>query len=213
MLTAISFVILILSIIAHEVSHGYAADSLGDPTARLAGRLTLNPLPHIDPVGSVLLPALLVFTSSPIFFGWAKPVPYNPYNLRNHRWGEAIVAVAGSATNILLAVIFGLIVRFGAALGLGATALELAVNIALINLFLGLFNLIPFPPLDGFTALRAALPWHLAAGLRNFERTVRSTGILSLFLFLFIFSIIFVQPFSLLVLWLFHLLTGQWIML
>ena len=158
MAITLSLVILILSIIAHEVAHGYAANSLGDPTARLAGRLTLNPLPHIDLMGSIVIPSLLVFTGSPIMFGWAKPVPYNPYNLRNQRWGEALVAVAGSATNILLAVIFGLLVRFGAALGFDATALSLAATIAFINLFLGLFNLIPFPPLDGFTVLRSILP-------------------------------------------------------
>src|SRR5487761_2310881 len=109
MTSLLALIVLILSIIAHEVSHGYAADSLGDPTARLAGRLTLNPLPHIDPMGSVIIPALLVFTGSPIFFGWAKPVPSNPYNLKARRWGETLVAVAGSATNLLLAVIFGLI--------------------------------------------------------------------------------------------------------
>ena len=100
----LSLVVLILSIIAHEVAHGYAADALGDPTARLAGRLTLNPLPHIDLMGSVIIPALLISTGSPILFGWAKPVPYNPYNLKNKRWGEALVAVAGSATNLLLAI-------------------------------------------------------------------------------------------------------------
>ena len=179
MATLLTFIVLILSIIAHEVSHGYAADSLGDPTARLAGRLTLNPLPHIDLMGSIIVPALLVFTGSPIFFGWAKPVPYNPYNLRNQRWGETLVAVAGSATNILLAVIFGLIVRFGSIIGLGATMISLAAIIAFINLFLGLFNLIPFPPLDGFTALRTALPWHFSAGLARFEQRVRGAGMSS----------------------------------
>ena len=112
MIAFLSLVVLILSIIVHEVAHGYAANSLGDPTARLAYRLTLNPLPHIDLMGSVIIPALLTFTGSPIMFGWAKPVPYNPYNLKNQRFGETFVAVAGSATNILLAIIFGLIVRF-----------------------------------------------------------------------------------------------------
>ena len=202
-------VILILSIIAHEAAHGYAADSLGDPTARLAGRLTLNPLPHIDLVGSILLPALLVFTGSPILFGWAKPVPYNPYNLKNQRWGEALVAVAGSATNILLAIIFGLIVRFGASAGLDTLALSLAANISFINLFLGLFNLIPFPPLDGFTALRAALPWHLSSDLHRFEQYIRSQGTLSLILFLILFSYVFAGPFFNLVLWFFGLITGS----
>src|SRR3989344_5105606 len=90
----LALVVLILSIIAHEVAHGYAANSLGDPTARLQGRLTLNPIPHIDLMGSIVIPALLIFTGSPMLFGWAKPVPYNPYNLKNQRWGEALVAIA-----------------------------------------------------------------------------------------------------------------------
>src|SRR3989344_5075259 len=204
----LSLVILTLSIIAHEVAHGYAANSLGDPTARLAGRLTLNPLPHIDLMGSIILPTLLVITHSPILFGWAKPVPYNPYNLRAKRWGETLVAVAGSATNILLAIIFGLIVRFGLVIGLDQTALSLAATIAFINLFLGLLNLIPFPPLDGFTVLRSALPWHLSSGLSRFENRVRTAGVLSLILFLIVFSYIFAEPFYRLVLWLFNLITG-----
>ncbi len=208
MVPLLSFVILIFSIIAHEVAHGYAADSLGDPTARLSGRLTLNPLPHIDFMGSIVIPALLIFSGSSILFGWAKPVPYNPYNLKNHRWGEVFVAIAGSATNILLAVIFGLIVRFGGA-ALPATAIVLAVNITFINLFLGLFNLIPFPPLDGFTVLRGALPWHLSSRLSRFEQQVRAAGFLSLILFLIIFSYIFVGPFFNFVLWLFGLITGS----
>src|SRR3990167_10815594 len=135
-------IILIFSIIIHEVMHGVVANSLGDPTARLAGRLTLNPIPHIDLMGSIVLPALLIFTHSPILFGWAKPVPYNPFNLKNHRWGETLVALAGVATNFLLAIIFGLIVRFSPIIGLDATAVSLAATIAFINLFLGLFNLI-----------------------------------------------------------------------
>lgn len=208
MAIALPLIVLILSIIAHEVAHGYAADSLGDPTARLAGRLTLNPLPHIDLMGSIVLPALLVFTGSPILFGWAKPVPYNPYNLRNKRWGEAFVAVAGSATNILLAIIFGLIVRFGASFGFDATALSLAAIITFINLFLGFFNLIPFPPLDGFTVLRAALPWHLSSGMRRFENRIRAMGTLSLIFFLLVFSFVFAGPFFNFVLWIFGLLTG-----
>lgn len=205
----LAFIVLILSIIAHEVAHGYAANSLGDPTARLAGRLTLNPIPHIDPMGSIVIPALLIFTQSPILFGWAKPVPYNPYNLKNQRWGETLVAVAGSATNIFLAILFGLMVRFGSSIGFDQTALSLAATIAFVNLFLGLFNLIPFPPLDGFTALRSALPWHLSSGLGRFEQYIRTAGMLSIILFLLIFSYIFAQPFFNLVVWLFGLLTGS----
>ena len=208
MVTALSFIILILSIIAHEVAHGYAADSLGDPTARLAGRLTLNPLPHIDLMGSLIIPILLITTHSPIFFGWAKPVPYNPYNLKNLRWGETLVAVAGSATNLLLAVVFGLIVRYGLVLGLGQATISLAATIAFINLFLGFFNLIPFPPLDGFTVLRTALPWHLSSGLNRFEQKIRGAGMVSLLLFLFVFSYILAGPFFNFVVWIFGLLSG-----
>lgn len=208
MASILAFIVLILSIIAHEVAHGYAADSLGDPTPRLAGRLTLNPLPHIDLMGSVILPALLLFTRAPLLFGWAKPVPYNPYNLSNKRWGEALVAIAGSATNLTLAVVFGLIVRYSASLGLDATAIVVAGTITFVNLFLGLFNLIPFPPLDGFTALRAALPWHLSAGMQRFETQMRGAGTLSLILFLVLFSMLFSGPFFSFVLSLFSLLTG-----
>ncbi len=208
MAVLLSLIVLVLSIIAHEVAHGYAADSLGDPTPRLAGRLTLNPIPHIDLMGSVILPALLVFTGSPIMFGWAKPVPYNPYNLRARRWGETLVAVAGSATNLLLAVIFGLIVRYSSVIGLDSHAVALAATIAFINLFLGLFNLIPFPPLDGFTALRSALPWHLAGGLGRLEEQVRAAGMVSLLLFIFVFSYLFATPFFNLVVWIFTLLAG-----
>ncbi len=201
----LGLIILILSIIAHEVAHGYAANSFGDPTARLAGRLTLNPIPHIDPMGSVVIPALLIFTQSPILFGWAKPVPYNPYNLQNQRWGEALVAIAGSATNLLLALIFALIVRF---VTLPDAAVTLAATIAFVNLFLGLFNLIPFPPLDGFTALRAALPWHLSKGLSQLEHQIRGAGVTSLILFLIVFSLIFSGPFFSFVVWIFGLLIG-----
>ena len=205
----LALVVLILSVIVHEVAHGYAANSLGDPTARLAGRLTLNPIPHIDFMGSIVIPALLVFTHSPIFFGWAKPVPYNPFNLKHQRWGETLVALAGSATNILLAIIFGLIVRFSSTIGLDPTAVSLAGTIAFINLLLGLFNLIPFPPLDGFAALRSALPWNLSSGLSRLEQRVHTAGALSLIIFLIVFLYIFSEPFFNLVLWLFKLLTGS----
>lgn len=205
---ALALIVLIVSVIAHEVAHGYAANSLGDPTARLAGRLTLNPIPHIDLMGSILLPALLVFTGSPILFGWAKPVPYNPYNLRNQRWGEAFVAVAGSLTNLTLAVIFGLLVRYGEVLSLPSTAISLAATIAFVNLFLALFNLIPFPPLDGFTALRAALPWKLSGGLMRLETRMRGLGPAALIGFLLIFSFVLATPFFNFVIRIFSLLTG-----
>lgn len=208
MLTLLAFIVLIFSIIAHEVAHGYAANALGDPTARLAGRLTLNPLPHIDLMGSIVLPALLIFSNSPIIFGWAKPVPYNPYNLRNQRWGETFVALAGSATNIAIAVVFILLIRFVPSFAPSEAALSFAAQIAFMNLFLGLFNLIPFPPLDGFAALRSALPWHLSSGLRRLEYRLLSAGPISLLLFLFVFSYLFAMPFFNLVTRLFLLLAG-----
>jgi Zn-dependent protease len=205
--TIISFIILIFSVILHEIAHGYAADTLGDPTARLSGRLTLNPLPHIDIVGSILVPALLLTSNAPIFFGWAKPVPYNPYNLKNQRWGEALVAGAGSLTNLSIALIFGLIVRFG--FGLSENALTIAAIISLTNLFLGLFNLIPFPPLDGFTVLRGVLPWKSAAGLERFAASMQSLGLGAMILFLFVFSFIFSGPFYNFVIFTFRNLVGQ----
>ena len=198
---------ILLALTFHEFAHAWTANKLGDPTARNAGRLTLNPLAHLDPIGTLML-----FI---VRFGWAKPVPYNPYNLKNQRWGEALVAVAGSATNILLAIIFGLIVRFGSTplttggTLLDATTLSLAATIAFINLFLGFFNLIPFPPLDGFTTLRSALPWHLSSGLNRFEQQIRTMGTMSLILFLIVFSYIFAAPFFNFVVWLFGLITGS----
>lgn len=203
----ITIVILILSIIMHEVAHGYAAYALGDPTAKLSGRLTLNPIPHLDILGSIIIPGLLVLTSSPILFGWAKPVPYNPYNLKNQRWGEAIVAVAGSATNILLALIFALVIRLGAGV-LTPAMISFAAIIVLVNLFLGLFNLIPFPPLDGFTFIRGALPYRLSYGLHQFENSVRMMGPLALIFVLFVFSYILATPFYQFILYLFTLITG-----
>ena len=154
--------ILIMSIVFHEVAHGVAANYLGDPTARLAGRLTLNPIPHLDPMGSVILPAILAFSGSPFLFGWAKPVPYNPYNLqRGGRWAESIVAGAGPAANVLIALVFGLALRVGI---IPEAAAGLAVSIVFINILLAVLNLIPIPPLDGSKILSQLLPHNLAVG-------------------------------------------------
>ena len=146
--------ILILSIIIHEVAHGVAANALGDPTAKYAGRLTLNPIPHIDPIGSVVLPLITVLSGG-FIFGWAKPVPYNPFNLRNQRWGELLVAIAGPASNIILAIIFGLLIRL---VPLSQSFTTIFSLIVLVNLSLAIFNLIPIPPLDGSKVLFAFLP-------------------------------------------------------
>lgn len=202
------FVVLILSIIIHEVAHGYAAYMLGDQTAKFAGRLTLNPVPHIDPFGSIIVPLIGVLSPAHVFFGWAKPVPYNPYNLRNQRWGEAIVAVAGVGTNLFIAVVFGVVARFALASGM-TTFAQAAGVIALVNLFLGFFNLIPIPPLDGFTFLRGLLPYRYAMGFRRFEARLAAGGLFTLVAFLFIFSYLFAAPFSAFVQWLFTLLVGS----
>lgn len=166
--TTIIFQLLILffSAIIHEVSHGYAALFQGDPTAKYENRLTLNPLRHIDPFGSVILPLMLFLFHSPVLFGWAKPVPFNPYNLRNRKWGEAIVAAAGPAINIVIALIFGLLLRFGLAF-IPASAIFVVEMIVLINILLAVFNLMPIPPLDGSKILFAFLP-PSAAGFRRF---------------------------------------------
>ena len=153
--------VLIISIILHELAHGYAAYALGDPTAKLAGRLTLNPFSHMDPIGSVVIPGLLIISQTPFLFGWAKPVPYNPHNLKHARWGESFVAAAGSLTNLLIASLFALIIQLGGDV-FSPTFLSFAAIVVFVNLFLGLFNLIPLPPLDGYTVLRNALPYRLA---------------------------------------------------
>lgn len=152
-----SIAVLIMSVVIHELAHGYMADYLGDPTAKYAGRLTLNPIAHLDLMGSFIVPVLMVMFSGGVLFGWAKPVPVNPYNLRNQKWGEALVALAGPVSNLVLALIFGLCVRFSAELGLGPTFVELSVYIVLINVVLVFFNLIPIPPLDGSKILFAFL--------------------------------------------------------
>lgn len=200
-------VVLILSIIIHEVAHGYAAYTLGDPTAKLEGRLTLNPAPHVDPIGSIILPALLVMTQAGILFGWAKPVPYNPYNLKNQRWGEAIVAIAGVATNLILAVIFALIARYAYANGFGEFG-DLAAIVTLTNLSLGLFNLIPIPPLDGFTVLRGILPYKMSMAMREFEDRMRAGSIFTLIAILFLFTYFFAGPFYSFISYVFGVLIG-----
>lgn len=150
-------VILIFSIILHEMAHGYMADWLGDPTARLQGRLTLNPIPHIDPIGSLLLPGVMIAIGAPFIFGWAKPVPFNVFNLKNRKWGPALVAVVGPITNFLIAAVFALILNiFGAEFSAFLT--QFFYSIIITNVALAVFNLVPIPPLDGHHILFALLP-------------------------------------------------------
>lgn len=205
-----AIVALIMSIVLHEMAHGYAANSLGDPTARLQGRLSPNPLVHIDPLGSVIIPALLMLSGSGILFGWAKPVPYNPYNLTNQKWGEALVAVAGPATNLLIAFIFAMLIRFSGELGLNDVFLSLASYIVYMNILLAFFNLIPFPPLDGSKILPALLPYSLQVSYQSFVRMMEGYGFIITILFLFLFINVFWGPFSVIVGNVFALLTGTY---
>ncbi len=137
------YIIIVFSAVFHEYAHAWTANQLGDPTAKYAGRLTLNPIPHLDPFGTVLLPLFLLYTGE-MFLGWANPVPFNPYNL--NRSGPMKVALAGPISNFILALIFGLLLRFSI---IPFAWIQPVSFIVMVNLFLGLFNLIPVPPLDG----------------------------------------------------------------
>lgn len=152
---AVFIFILLFSVIFHEVAHGLMADRLGDPTARYAGRLTLNPIPHIDLFGSILLPVFLLLIHSPILFGAAKPVPVDYRNLRNLKWDMILVSLAGPATNFLLAIIAAIVFRLTP--GLSVMGQNLLLQTITLNLVLGLFNLIPIPPLDGSKVLASLL--------------------------------------------------------
>ncbi len=172
--------ILIMSVVLHEVSHGYAAYAMGDSTAKYAGRLTLNPFKHLDLFGSIILP-VLTYLSSHAILGWAKPVPFNPYNLKNQKWGPAVVGIAGPAMNFLLVLFFGIFIRLGNSLILlPASLIEISALIAIVNLQLMILNLIPIPPLDGSKLLFAVLPYRW----RNFEYTLERYGFFILIIFI-----------------------------
>jgi len=160
MLTFFVIIIVIFSAVIHEVSHGFVAYKLGDPTAKLAGRLTLNPLKHLDLFGSIILPIFLSLMPGGIIFGWAKPVPYNPFNLKDPEKGAAQIAFAGPVSNFVLALLFSVIVRltFNTSSPFLNNVNFLATLIVIINITLGVFNLIPFPPLDGAKVLQYLVP-------------------------------------------------------
>lgn len=164
-------IILFFSIIFHEIAHGLMAERRGDPTARIMGRITLNPLPHIDPIGTVLLPAIMVImnllgSSFPIF-GWAKPVPVNPRNLNNPKQDMIWVAFSGPLTNFVIAIFFAILYRLIAVPGTLAGAVLFYATT--INLFLAFFNLIPIPPLDGSRILSGILPEHFSFRFAQIE--------------------------------------------
>lgn len=187
---------LIISIIIHEMAHAYAANALGDPTARLQGRLSPNPLVHIDPMMSVILPGLLVLSGSPFLFGAAKPVPYNPYNFSNQKWGEAIVAVAGPLSNFALAGIFALLIQFSDVLSLSETFVFLAFQIVALNIFLAIFNLVPIPPLDGSKIFPKFLPFALQMKYESFRRFLEQNIALAFGLVIIIFIVFLGGPLS-----------------
>ncbi|MGE5426156.1 MAG: site-2 protease family protein [Bacillota bacterium] len=168
MLTLFQIIILIFSAVIHEYMHGWMADRLGDNTARAAGRLTLNPLAHLEWFGSFLLPGLMLLSGMNFAFGWAKPVPYNPYNLRDARFGGAKVALAGPLANLLMALIFGILL--GILPFISLTFSGLISLIIYINLILMVFNLLPIPPLDGSKVLAPLLPASWQAKYLSLER-------------------------------------------
>lgn len=192
--------ILILSVVIHEVSHGYSAYLLGDKTAYYQGRLSMNPIRHLDPIGSFLVPAMTLMFGG-FIIGWAKPVPFNPFNLRNQRWGEAIVAFAGPLSNLIIALVFGLFLRFFSTAGIFPESfLFIAQLVVFINILLAIFNLVPIPPLDGSKMLFSVLPAHMQELRFSMERySIFLVLLFIFFLWRFIFPI---------VLWIFGLITG-----
>lgn len=161
--------ILIMSVVIHETAHGWMALYLGDPTAKYAGRLTLNPLKHLDPIGSVLVP-LAGYLTGGFIIGWAKPVPFNPNNLRS-KWGEGLVAAAGPLSNIAVATVFGLFLRYLYPQGLlSENFVFMAGYLVFINIILAIFNLIPLPPLDGSKIIFSLLPYRFQYIRHNIER-------------------------------------------
>ena len=205
-----ALIVLIVSVILHEVAHGYMANYLGDPTAKLAGRLTLNPLVHIDPIGSILLPGLLLLSQSlthvPLLIGYAKPVPINPHYLTG-KYDEALTAFAGPGTNIVIALIFGLAIRF---IGGPETPLQDAfITITYLNMVLALFNLIPIPPMDGSRVLASILPGPVGRWYDDFRNGFERLGIVSsTLIIMLIFYYVLAGPFSVLLSALLTLLTG-----
>ena len=169
----------LMAITLHEFAHAWMSDRLGDETARVQGRLTLNPAAHIDPVMTLALPLLLIVLNSPIIFGAARPVPFKPWALRFGKWGAALVAAAGPATNFLLAAFFGAWLRF---VNLSTSAEDILLSLVGVNVAFAIFNLIPFPPLDGSRILYAVAP----GGLRSVMDRIEQTGLTAVVLFLFV---------------------------
>ena len=212
-------IVLIFSVMVHEVSHGLVAYKLGDDTAKVMGRLNLNPKNHLDPFGSFFLPlALFLISKGSFVIGWAKPVPYNPNNLKNPKIGAALIGIAGPASNLMLAVIFGLFIRLlapylnlnsGEVLSgsmTGGLFFILLLNIVVfVNILLAIFNLVPIPPLDGSKLLFAALPYKYS-GVQKF---LEDYGMMVLLFFIF-FGFSLISP---IIYGFYSVLVGQWAIL
>lgn len=180
-LTLIAYIAtLVVAITVHEFSHAWAGHRLGDVTAQREGRLSLNPLRHIDPFFTLLLPLLLIVLGSPVVFGAAKPVPFNPYAVRYGRWGAALVALAGPMSNLGMATFVSLYLRL---FELPAVATSVLVSFVMINIGFFVFNMLPIPPLDGSRVLYAVAPPALADLLDRIERFGLAGIMLVLFLF------------------------------
>ncbi len=173
--------VLLFSLTVHESAHAWTANRLGDPTARRLGRISLNPAVHIDPIGTILLP-LVGYMAGGLIFGWAKPVPVNPMNLKNYRRDFLMIAAAGPASNVLLATAVSLLLRVGpagaaASGGIASALFDMGFMVIQLNLLLAVFNMIPIPPLDGGNVLAGLLPGPLADG---YDRVVRPYGFMIL---------------------------------
>lgn len=181
----IRIVILVISAILHEIMHGAVADRLGDPTARLSGRLTLNPIPHIDPLMSILIPGILILSGSPIIFGAAKPVPVNPIHFRDPKKDMALVALSGPMTNFALAFLGAAILRMFHA-DLPSLAIYILTEIIVVNLALTLVNLLPIPPLDGSKVVSVLLSDTMAFQYQRFSQ----------YGFFLLFALLYLTPLS-----------------
>lgn len=190
------YIVIVLSATFHEYAHGLMAFHLGDDTAKRMGRLTLNPIAHLELFGTVLIPLLFMFTAGS-FIGWAKPVPYNPLNLSDKKFGSLKVALAGPGANLCIALIFGLCIRFGGGMITNGIVLELVSFIAYVNIFLAIFNLIPVPPLDGSKVLFDLVP--------SSERVLHKLGFVGVFIAL-VLSFYILSPIAQAV---FHVITGM----